>query len=157
YRLSVGYEVSVALIESTQPKKTPLPVLTRGAGDKGVASQASLIPPFPAIDAIEFPNRQTAARLGDTLVLAGDHLDGTNIGVAFAHPLLTAPIEVPPQAGGTAAAVRVAIPNSPANWPAGFWIVSVLVQRPGETFRRATNQLSMPLAPAMTIAPTSAA
>ena len=36
YRLSVGYEVSVALIDSTLPKRTPLPVLTRGAGDKGV-------------------------------------------------------------------------------------------------------------------------
>jgi len=30
YRLSVGYEVSVMLIDSTQAKKTPLPVLTRG-------------------------------------------------------------------------------------------------------------------------------
>jgi hypothetical protein len=157
YRLSVGYEVSVALIDSTLPKKTPLPVLMRGPGDKGVASQGSLIPPFPAIDTIEFPNQQTAARLGDTLVLTGNHLDGTSIGVAFNHPLLTAPIEVPPQAGGTATTVRVAIPNSPANWPAGFWTVRVLVQRPGETFRRATNQLSMAFAPAISIAPTSAA
>ena len=29
YRLSVGYEVSVMLLDSTQPKKTPLPVLKR--------------------------------------------------------------------------------------------------------------------------------
>ena len=157
YRLSVGYEVSVALIDSTLPKRTPLPVLTRGAGDKGVISQASLIPPFPAIDAIEFPNRQTVARLGDTLVLTGNHLDGANIGIAFSHPLLAAPIEVPPQAGSTATAVRVAIPNAPANWPAGFWTVRVLVQRPGDTYRRATNQLSMALAPAIAIAPASAA
>jgi hypothetical protein len=157
YRLSVGYEVSVALIDSTLPKRTPLPVLTRGAGDKGVISQASLIPPFPAIDAIEFPNRQTAAHLGDTLILTGNHLDGTSIGIAFSHPLLIAPIEVPPQAGSTATTVRVALPNSPANWPAGFWTVRVLVQRSGDTFRRATNQLPMALAPAITIAPPSAA
>ena len=37
YRLSVAYEVSVALIDSTQPARTPLPVLTRGSGDKGIS------------------------------------------------------------------------------------------------------------------------
>jgi len=36
YRLSAAYEISVALIESTLPAKTPLPVLTRGKGDQGV-------------------------------------------------------------------------------------------------------------------------
>jgi Pvc16 N-terminal domain len=157
YRLSVGYEVSVALIDSTQAKKTPLPVLTRGAGDKGVLSQASLIPPFPALDQIQFPNLQTSARLGDSLVLTGNNLDGTSVGLVFNHPLWSAPVEIPPQSGGTATQVTVIIPNSPASWPAGFYTVSLLVQRPTETYRRATNQLSFALAPKITIAPASAA
>jgi hypothetical protein len=157
YRLSVGYEVSVALIESTLPSKTPLPVLTRGAGDKGVSSQASLIPPFPALDQVQFPNRQTSARLGDILVLTGQNLIGTNVGIVFNHPSWSAPIEIAPQAGGTNTHVSVMLPNSPAVWPAGFYTVSVRVQRPTETYRRTTNLLSLALAPRMTIAPIGAA
>jgi len=157
YRLSVGYEVSVMLIESAQPKKTPLPVLTRGAGDKGVSSQASLIPPFPALDQIQFPNSQTSARLGDALVLTGNQLDGSSVGLIFNHPLWSAPVEIAPLAGGTAKQVSVTVPNSAASWPAGFYTVSLMVQRPTETYRRATNQLSFGLAPVITIAPTTAA
>jgi hypothetical protein len=152
YRLSVGYEVSVALIDSTQAKKTPLPVLNRG-----VSSRASLIPPFPALDQIQFPNSQTSALLGDSLILTGNNLDGTSLGLVFNHPLWNAPVEIPPQSGGTATQVTVIIPNSPANWPAGFYTVSLMVQRPTETYRRATNQLSFGLAPKITIAPPNAA
>lgn len=157
YRLSVGYEVSVALIDSTQPKKAPLPVLTRGLNDKGVKSQANLIPPFPALSQIQFPNSQTSARLGDTLVVTGNNLDGTFIGLQFNHPLWTAPVEIAPLAGGTATQVSVQIPNSPAVWLAGFYTVSLLVQRPGETYRRTTNQLPFSLAPRITLSPASAA
>jgi hypothetical protein len=157
YRLSVGYEVSVALIDSTQARKTPLPVLTRGREDKGVSSQASLIPPFPALDQIQFPNSQTLARLGDSLVLTGNQLDGTSVGLVFNHPLWNAPIELSPQPGGTPAKVTVIIPNAPAIWPAGLYTVSLMVQRPLETYRRKTNQLSFGLAPKMTVAPASAA
>jgi hypothetical protein len=157
YRLSVGYEVSVMLIDSTQPKKTPLPVLTRGPADSGFAAQANLLPPFPALNQIQFPNSQPSARLGDTLVLTGNDLNGANQGVVFNHPLWTASVEVPPQAGGSATLITVIIPNSPAAWPSGFYTVSLLVQRPGETYRRTTNQLSFGLAPKITVAPASAA
>ena len=157
YRLSVGYEVSVMLIDSSQPKKLALPTLTRGPGDQGVSSQGNLLAPFPALDQILFPNNQAAARLGDVLVLTGNHLDGTNVGVVFSHPLWDTPVEVAPQAGGSSTQLSVQIPNSPANWPAGSYAVNVLVQRPGETYRRATSQLYFPLAPKITITPTSAA
>ena len=152
YRLSVGYEVSVMLIDSTQAKKTPLPVLTRG-----VKAPASLIPPFPALDQIQFPNSQTSALLGDSLILTGNNLDGTTVGLVFNHPLWSAPVEIPPLPGGTATQVTVIIPNSPANWPAGFYTVSLMVQRPTETYRRTTNQLSFGLAPKITIAPPTSA
>lgn len=156
YRLSVGYEVSVALIDSTQPVRTPLPVLTRGAQDRGAPPQTDLIPPFPALDSVAPPNQQPSARLGDTLTLAGHDLDGTNIGVIFDHALWTAPQEVAPNPGGTSAQLTVKIPNLPAAWPAGFYTVSVLVQRPTETYRRTTNQLSFSLSPSITITPNSA-
>jgi hypothetical protein len=157
YRLSVGYEVSVALIDSSQPKRISLPVLTRGPQDQGIISQGNLIPPFPALEQILFPNNQPAARLGDILILAGNHLDGSSPGLVFNHPLWTAPVEIAPQPGGTASQVSVQIPNSPATWPAGFYTVWLLVQRSGETYRRATNQLTFALAPKIGITPASAA
>jgi len=157
YWLSVGYDVSVTLIDSTQPVKTPLPVLTRGGQDKGWASQASLIPPAPSLFAVTPPNQQPSARLGDTLRLTGVNLDGTNVGVQFNHPLWSTPVELTPDAGGNSSQLSVQVPDKPANWPAGFYTVAVLVERPGETYRRTTNQLAFSLAPAITITPASAA
>ena len=157
YRLSVGYEVSVALIDSTQSKRAPLPVLTRGPSDQGILSQSNLLNPFPALTQVQLPNNQPSALLGDTLVLTGNNLNGSSIGVQFNHPLFTAPVEVPPLAGGTSTQVSVQIPNVPGNWPAGFYSIAVLVQRPGETYRRTTNLLSFALGPKMSIAPTTAA
>jgi hypothetical protein len=156
YRLSVGYEVSVALIDSTQSVRTPLPVLTRGAKDTGPTVQPNLIPPFPALDGVGLPNQQPSAKLGDTIILTGHSLDGINIGVQFIHALWSAPIEVPANAGGTSTQISVTIPNQPAAWPSGFYTLGVFVQRPGETYRRMTNQLSFSLAPTITITPQAA-
>ncbi len=156
YRLSAGYEVAVTLIDSTQPVRTPLPVLTRGPGDTGPSSQADLVPPFPAIDEVLPPNGQPSARLGDTLTVNGFHLDGTNKGVVFSNPLWSAPVEVAPEPGGAATRLLVKLPTQPAAWPAGFYTLAVLVQRPGESYRRTTNALSFSLAPSVTIVPQTA-
>jgi hypothetical protein len=158
YRLSAAYEVAVALIESTRPVRTPLPVLTRGQADRGPQAQADLTPPFPGLDAIALPDQRSSAHLGDRLILAGHHLDGANVSVAFNHPPWTAPVDIPVPAGpdATATQVIVTIPNQPATWPAGIYTAQVLVQRPGEAFRRSSNQLPFPLAPTFTIAPASA-
>jgi hypothetical protein len=148
YRLSVAYEATVILIDSTQLIRASLPVLTRG-----VRSQSNLVPPFPALEEALPQGGQPSARLGETLSLSGHHLDGTNVGVVFNHPLWSAPVEVPPQPGGTDTRLTVGIPNQPALWPAGFYTLAVRVQRPNESYRRTTNQLSFSLAPTMTIAP----
>jgi hypothetical protein len=156
YRLSVAYEVGVTLIQSGQPATAPLPVLTRGPSDSGIVAQSNLISPYPSINSLTPPNAQTAVRLGDVLNITGNHLDGTNLGVQFNHPLWTIPVEVPPNAGSTSTSISVTIPPQPAVWPAGFYTVLVLVQRPSETFRRSTNQLAVALAPSMSIVPQSA-
>src|SRR6266850_4384086 len=68
YRISTAYEVSVVLIESTRPSRTPLPVLKRGEDDRGVDAQGNLTPPFPTLIGIVFPTeRQPSAELGDTM------------------------------------------------------------------------------------------
>jgi hypothetical protein len=156
YRISVGYDVSVTLIDSTQPVRTPLPVLKRGPQDRGPLSAASLVPQIPTLYAVTPPNQQPSARLGDTLTLTGVNLNGTNVGVQFNNPLGAAAVEVAPSAGAGPSQLTVQIPNQPSVWPAGFYTVAVLLQRPGETYRRTTNQLAFSLAPTVTIAPANA-
>ncbi len=156
YRLSIAYAVSVILLESTRPAKTPVPVLTRGKSDSGVATQGSLIPPFPGLDAVTPPQQQVSAKLGDLLTLSGHHLSGTNPGIVFQHPLWTSTIEIAPEAGATDTRLSVKLPTTVAAWPAGFYTIALLVQRPGDTYRRTSNQLSFSVAPTLTIAPAAA-
>lgn len=146
YRLSTGYEVSVVLIESSLPVKTPLPVLTRGENDQGIISQPDLTPPFPAITEIVLPNQQTSALLGDTLILNGYNLEGDTVTVRFNHPLLLNSIDVPVLAGANDRQVSVQIPNDPTDWLVGFYRVEVLILSAGEQ-DRTTNILPLPIAP----------
>jgi hypothetical protein len=156
YRLSAAYEVGVTLIESTRAMRAGLPVLTRGPGDQGVLGQSNLLPPVPTLSGVSLPNNQTSARLNDNVTLSGFNLNGTNISVQFSHPLLAAPIPVAPLGTVTATTLTLQIPNLPLVFAPGFYSVSVLVQRPGETFQRVTNAVSIPLAPTVTLAPASA-
>ena len=119
----------------------------------GIRSQANLTPPVPTLLTIVPPNQQPSARLNDVVALTGLNLDGTNVAVQFSHALWATPVEVTPQVGATGTSLSVQIPNQSAAWPAGFYTVAVLVQRPGETFRRTTNAMSMTLAPSITVAP----
>lgn len=146
YRLSAAYEVSVVLIESTRPTKTPLPVLTRGPDDRGVIVQPDLIPPLPTLEEVLPPNQQPSARLGDILTLSGHHLEGDSIIVRFMNSRLTDAIEVVPLPGGTATEITVQLPNEPGNWIAGFYTLTVVISWVGEP-DRTTNELSFSLAP----------
>ena len=157
YRVSAAYQVSVVLIESTRPTRTPLPVLTRGPKDEGVISQPDLTPPFPTLEAVGLPNQQPSARLGDVLTISGHHLGGDSVGVRFMNPHLTAPIQVATLAGRTATEITVQLPDDPANWPAGFYTLAAVVSRAGEP-DRTTNELPLSVAPRiLTIVPNPAA
>ncbi|TPN48525.1 DUF4255 domain-containing protein [Mesorhizobium sp. B1-1-9] len=152
YRLSAAYEADVVLIESKRPTRSSLPVLTRGPDDSGVTAQGDLSSPLPTLEAVTPPKKQPSARLNEELVVTGLHLDGTSVQIRFDHPLLATPILLAPSAGGTATELKVTIPNQPANWPAGYYNVSALVTRTGETFERTTNELPLALAPSATLA-----
>jgi hypothetical protein len=146
YRLSAAYQVSVVLIESKRPVKTPLPVLTRGAGDEGVFVQPTLIPPYPTLEKVSFPKNQPGAILGDVLILSGHHLAGDSAKIRFMNKRLIEAIEIPPLAGGTGTEIKVELPVEPANWPAGFYTLSAVVSKAGEQ-DRTTNEISFMLAP----------
>jgi len=157
YRLSAAYQVSVVLIESKRPAKTPLPVLKRGADDQGVISQPHLIPPYPTLDALSLPNNQPGARLGEVLTLSGHHLGGDSVEVRFMNPRLPHAIEVPALAGGTDVALKVVLPNEPADWPAGFYSLTAVISKTGKQ-DRTTNDIPLMLTPqiiSISIAPLS--
>ncbi len=157
YRLSAAYEVAVTLIESTRSSRPALPVLKRGAQDQGVAAQADLASPLPTLGSAVPANGQPSALLGTAVRLGGSNLDGPHVSVVFTHPSWTSSIELAPEAGATGASLSVLLPAQPAAWPAGIYSVSVLVQRPGETFERETNALTVSVAPSLTLTPATAA
>jgi Pvc16 N-terminal domain len=151
YRISAAYHVSVVLIDSTLPSRTPLPVLARGAKDTGAVAQPDLIPPFPTLTGVspdvQPPGSETSAVLGNNLLLSGHDLDGTNVSAEVSHPLLSAAVSLPAPLSATATAITVNLPNQPQNFPAGIYAISVSVTRPSETFKRTSNALPFALAP----------
>jgi hypothetical protein len=152
YRLSAAYQVSVVLIDSTRPQRMPLPVLQRGAGDRGGSVVAT---PSPSLRVVNLPHGKASAELGDTLTLVGDHLDGDALTARFRHARLEDARERTPLAGSTATQMQVTLPDTaedptvPSTWPAGVYMLSLVVQRPGLP-AWTTNAIPFALAPQMT-------
>jgi len=152
YRLSVAYEASVVLIESTLPVAAPLPVLRRGAEDRGVIV---VVGALPRIDQVRLPGPEPTVELGDRLTFIGRNLAGDSVQVLLRHPLVDRPFERRPLEGSEPGKLIVALPapgdptsdNSPAaRWPAGFYTVTVVTGRTGEPDRR-SNQAALALRP----------
>lgn len=176
YRLSLAYEVSVVLIESTRPTRTPSPVLTRGENDAGIPAQASLIPTYPTLTEINFtaveefkktlsPDRaasikQPSAKMGEQIALTGYNLAaGSDVKVVFAHPFLKQPnviIETEFD-DRTATTITLTLPNPAPDWLAGLYTVTVEMTLEAGTPREhivTTNGLALPIAPTLiTITP----
>lgn len=149
YRLSTGYEVSVVLIESTRPGRTPLPVLKRGADDLGPDVVAG---PSPVLSGLRFTDQKPSAELGDSVTLLGSQLSSDNTLVRFQHPLLAAPIDIQPEINADDSEMAVQLPAAAddaelgSRWPAGFYSLSLNIQRPGAS-PRSSNAVAMPLSP----------
>lgn len=136
YRISVAYQVSVVLIESTREVRVPLPVLT-----PDITVQPYLTPPFPTLASLKLPKGKPSAVLGETITFEGFHLDGDSVEARFKHPRLEEAIVVPAVAGGTASKVSVTIPpGEPDKWATGVYAVSLLIKRGGEQ-DRVTNSI----------------
>lgn len=150
YRPSAAYQVSVVLIESGRPVKTPLPVLTRGEEDRGPTAQGNLSPPFPTLFAVTPPDGRPAALLGDVLAIDGFRLEGDTVAVHLLHPRAGGPIVLEAEAGATGTRVEVTLPPLPPpgnpDWMAGVYALSLVVRRAGEP-DRTTNALPVALAP----------
>lgn len=165
YRPSVGYQVSVVLIEGRQPAITPLPVLTRGKPDPvtqrdaGVIVHANMLPPLPTLFSATPDASQPAARLGENVTVTGVNLAGTGARVQLTHHLLTAPVEMPVTPDASGDRFTFALPNDPAaqaDFPAGLWGVSLALTPNGEAVERVTNAVGLQIAPAPVLAATGA-
>ncbi len=149
YRLSTGYEVSVVLIDSNRAGRAPLPVLRRGDQDKG-ADVSTAFP--PVLSGLRFPNQKPGAELGDLVTILGRNMPVDNTMVRFRHALLDDFIERHPEGNRSQTEIQVKLPDQvedPAvgsNWPAGFYTVSLVFQKPG-TRERETNEVALPLSP----------
>ena len=158
YRLSAAYQVSVVLIESARPTRTPLPVLIRQ-----IDVQASMMPPFPTLTEIRVPNRepserlktllrlpeqQPSAELGDELVIKGHHLQGKSLEAHLANPLLEEPLSIQIKAG-TGSEFKATVPDDPVGLPAGFYTLSTTVVSAGLNGEKKllSNALSLSIAP----------
>jgi hypothetical protein len=153
YRPTAPYLVTVVLIQTRRPVRSPLPVLTRGPIDpvtgreRGVVTQTDLAPPVPTITAVAPPARQPSAQLGDSVTVTGFRLDGTNRAVQLRNTRLDVAEEVPADPGAAAGSLVFILPAQPADFPAGHYELSAVVLRPGESDRRTTNTLGLSVAP----------
>jgi hypothetical protein len=98
YRISASYQVSVVLIESNRDVKVALPVLRRGAEDKGPEILGLTT---PGLSGVKLNNRLPSGRLGDDLRIEGQHLDIGEIKIRFSNIHLKEPVEIPPKSEET--------------------------------------------------------
>ncbi len=159
YRISMAYEVTVLLIDSRLPVRSPLPVLKRGEGDRGVATVAGVA---PSLGEIRPPRSQAAARLGDDIAILGGQLGGADTTVRFASSRQAQPVQLVPQSGGAPGEISVHIPgktedaNALSRWVPGFYTVALVQKRVGVP-AIASNELALGLAPQITVTPNTAA
>ena len=155
YRMSSAYEATVVLIDSQAPSKASLPVLKRGAQDQGVFSSVSAA---AVLTALTLPHQQTAARLGDDIVLSGDQLTTSNAVLRFSSLRLDAPVDVPPVLGAAPGSLSVHLadtsqdPDAASRWAPGIYTVALLLQAPGLPAMM-SNELPLALAPTISVNP----
>ena len=130
YRISAAYELSVVLVDSRRPARSPLPVLRQGPEDRGPVAAAG---PAPSLNAVLPPLGAPVAVLGDTVLLQGVNLGGPVAAARFTNVRLDGPIDLVPEPGSSVER-PVALPSgSPAvaDWAPGMYTVSLLTSLPG--------------------------
>ena len=163
FRPTAAYTVSVVLIEALQPVRSPLPVLSRGTvdpatgRDRGVVVDPGLVPTVPMLTAAVPPLRQPVARIGDTIDLRGNFLDGSGREVLLSNDrfeveTVIAALAAP--ATGANTLLRFALaPALAASLPVGVYRVGARLLRAGDPAPRETNRIALTLAPQMTNLP----
>jgi hypothetical protein len=162
YRPSVAYQVSLVLIESSSPSRSPLPVLTIGRQNEGISSQVGLQSSYPALQELQPQmnnTRQMSANLGDLLVIKGHNLlSNPEARLVFRNDKQKIRREIDGEdfASRTADKISISLPKDPQFpqagdilpsqlWAAGRYDVSVIFGKDKE--ETATNELPLLLSP----------
>jgi hypothetical protein len=149
YRPSAAYEVSVVLIQSEEPKPSPLPVLIRN-----IDARPGNAPWMPTLAAVTRADQQPVVELGVPVTLAGFALDGNPQKAVLANDRFQ--IDETLDAPGSATKLAFTIPAArAADFPVGVYRVGASVQKTGEPAPRATNELALTLAPSIAGLPIS--
>jgi hypothetical protein len=153
FRISTTYLVTVVLIDSLAATRSVLPVLTLGPQDSGVVVLTSRP---PALEYAKAASGFSAARLGESVAVYGERLDGDGLSALLRHPLVQNSVELP-VTSVDASRVDVALPAAAgagvsAAWPAGVFLLSLRVTRPNVPTWK-TNEVPFLLAPSITVSP----
>jgi hypothetical protein len=150
YRISAAYEVTVVLIDSHVPVKSALPVLARGADDRGPNAVAAAA---PVLENLLLPHSQPSARLGESLSLLGKQLSVNDTKVRLTSLRLPQPVELDPVAGADGA-LDLALPATDplALWAPGFYAVGLVVRHAGQP-TIVSNEIPFALAPQIVVTP----
>lgn len=167
YRISAAYQVSVVLIESTRPVRTPLPVLKRGTQDQGAAAVTGASPSLRSVRPLVLPaGSRLAARLGEDIEISGDHLDAGAVTARFIRRRNSTPADstpaplLTPLPGGSDQVATFHLPAvtesaaAQSAWAPGLYDVTLMVTRPNLP-AWATNIVPLMLAPRVTLTVTS--
>jgi hypothetical protein len=161
YRPSMAYSISVVLIQSRTPGRGALPVLKRGADDRGPIAYGSLPPLLTGVQAAASP-LQPAVRLGEDLLIAGANLVHANVGVHIEQPQYAIVRDLVPVAVAGSASLGVHLPSTGedaagmSGWVIGVYSVSLRMSGPGLP-SWGTNSVPMALAPSIGVSPLSQA
>lgn len=130
YRLSAAYELSVVLVDSRRPARSPLPVLRQGPEDRGPTAAAG---PAPSLTAALPPQGQPVAVLGDSVRLQGVNLGGPVAAARFVNVRLDGPIDLVPEPGSSIERWVLLPSGSPAiaDFAPGMYTVSLVTSLPG--------------------------
>ena len=161
WRPSMAYIVSVVLIQANGPVRAPLPVLQRGAGDRGPIAQAAPAPVLQAVRNALSP-LWPALQLGDDALLAGSGLQReATLTAVFDCGRLGITLDRPLSAGASPAERRAHLPSvaedphAAADWGVGVYAVSLRVVQAGQP-SGSTNAVPIALAPRITATPLAA-
>ena len=163
FRPTAAYTASVVLIEAQQPVRSPLPVLSRGpvdpatGRDRGVVVNPGLVPTVPMLTAAVPPLRQPVARIGDTIELRGNFLDGSGREVLLSNDRFEVETTIaalaPPATGANTLLRFELVPALAASLPVGVYRVGARMLRASDPAPRETNRIALTLAPQMTNLP----
>ncbi len=156
YRPSMAYQVSVVLIESDAAARAALPVLKRGAGDRGPVALANTGPSLnrarPSLSDL-----LPAARLGDELLLTGSNLKTDGTSAVFENARTGSLQVLPTIAGANERELRVQLPSvadagAIAAWGIGMYSLRLRSEAPGVPVVY-SNAVPIALSPQIVVAP----